>query len=104
MVLITEYQENEKYEISLSNIPLSNPQQGNFNIQNLETDQKTLLLDWAVSVLGFSDDGNEIIIKARKNRKSPRGIYIINSDGTNLRHLAYFDAFLEEWYADADEY
>ena len=75
-----------------------------FIIQDLETGEFTQLLDWEVGVLGFSPDGIEIVFKAKQTERSPWAIYIINIDGTNLRHLAYFDDFLEEWYADAREY
>jgi len=75
-----------------------------FIVQDLETGEFTQLLDWEVGVLAFSPDGNEIVFKAKQTEKSPWAIYIINIDGTNLRHLAYFDDFLEEWYADAREY
>jgi len=75
-----------------------------FYVMDLETDEKTILLNWDLGVLGFSKSGDEILFEGRPNEKSPWAIYIINIDGTNLRHLAYFDDFLEEWYADAREY
>jgi len=75
-----------------------------FYIYDLETGERTVLLNWEVGVKGFSDDGQEIILEGRLNKKSPWGIYIINIDGTNLRHLTYFDEFLEEWYVDVEEY
>lgn len=74
-----------------------------FYVMDLETDQKTLLLNWDLGVLGFSESGDEIVFEGRPNHRSPRRIYIINIDGTDLRHLAYFDNFLDEWYADAGE-
>lgn len=75
-----------------------------FYIMDIGGENKTLLLNWEVGVRGFSDDGKEIIFKGRLDEKSPWGIYIINIDGTNLRHLTYFDDFLEEWYADIEQY
>ena len=65
---------------------------------------KKLLFDWIIGVLGFSKDGKEIIFEGRPDMDAPRGIYIINIDGSNLRHLAYLDEFLKEWYADVTEY
>ena len=73
-------------------------------IMDIDGDNKTLLLNWEVGVRGFSDDGKDIIFEGRPDEKSPWGIYIINIDGTNLRHLTYFDEFLEEWYADIEQY
>ncbi len=81
-----------------------NKPEDRFYIMDIDGDNKTLLLDWEVGVRGFSDDGEEIIFKGRLDEKSPWGIYIINIDGTNLRHLTYFDEFLEEWYADIEQY
>jgi Tol biopolymer transport system component len=75
-----------------------------FYAMDLETDEKTLLLNWDLGVLGFSASGEEIIFEGRPNGWSPWRIYVINIDGTNLRHLAYFDDFLDEWYDDAREY
>lgn len=74
-----------------------------FYVMDLETDEKTLLLNWDLGVLGISRLGDEIVFEGRPNHRSPWRIYIINIDGTNLRHLAYFDDFLDEWYADAGE-
>jgi Tol biopolymer transport system component len=73
-------------------------------ILDLETGIHNLLLNWDVSTKGFSKDGKQIIFEGRPNKKSPWGIYIINIDGSNLRHLIYFDEFLEEWYSDIEEY
>lgn len=81
-----------------------NKPEDRFYIMDIDGENKTLLLDWEVGVRGFSDDGKEIIFKGRRDEKSPWGIYIINIDGTNLRHLTYFDEFLEEWYADIEQY
>jgi len=67
-------------------------------------ENKRLLINWIVGIQAFSNDGQEIIFEGRPNEKSPWGIYIINIDGTNLRHLTYFDEFLEDWYADIEEY
>lgn len=67
-------------------------------------DNRQLLLDWIVGIHAFSLDGQHILFEGRPDEKSPWGIYIINIDGTNLRHLVYFDDFLEDWYADIEEY
>ena len=81
-----------------------NKPEDRFFIMDIDGENKTLLLDWEVGVRGFSADGKEIIFEGRRDEKSPWGIYIINIDGTNLRHLTYFDEFLEEWYADIEQY
>ncbi len=81
-----------------------NKPEDRFYIMDIDGGNKTLLLNWEVGVRSFSDDGKEIIFKGRPDEKSPWGIYIINIDGTNLRHLTYFDEFLEEWYADIEQY
>ena len=81
-----------------------NKPEDRFYIMDIDGENKTLLLDWEVGVKGFSEDGKEIIFKGRRDEKSPWGIYIINIDGTNLRHLTYFDEFLKEWYADIEQY
>lgn len=75
-----------------------------FYSYDFESGEKKLLLEWEVSTKGFSNDSQQIIFEGRPNPKSPWGIYIINIDGTNLRHLTYFDEFLEDWYSDIEEY
>jgi len=75
-----------------------------FIVMEIDGENKKEILDWDVGIKGFSKDGDEIIFEGRPDEKSPWGIYIINIDGTNLRHLTYFDEFLEEWYADIEQY
>ena len=79
-------------------------QKDRFIIMDINGDNKKAILNWDVVTKGFSDDGQEIIFKGRPDQNSPWGIYIINVDGSNLRHLTYFDAFLEEWYSDIEPY
>jgi len=67
-------------------------------------ENRQLVLDWVVGVQAFSFDGQQIVFEGRPNKKSSWGIYIINIDGTDLRHLTYFDEFLEDWYADIKDY
>jgi len=81
-----------------------NKPEDRFYIMDVDGENKTLLLNWEVGVRGFSDDGKEIIFEGRPDEKSSWGMYIINIDGTNLHHLTYFDEFLEEWYADIEQY
>ena len=83
---------------------LLNRREDFFYISYPNYNYRQLLLDWIVGVQTFSNDGQDIIFEGRPNVKSPRGIYIINIDGTNLRHLTYFDEFLEDWYADIEDY
>ena len=60
--------------------------------------QETILI-WhrAINVLALDKDGGEIIFMDRPESDKATKIYIIDKDGTNLRHLAYFDDFLGDW-------
>jgi len=60
--------------------------------------QQTVLM-WhrAINVLALGKDGGEIIFMDRPESGKATKIYIIDKDGTNLRHLAYFDDFLADW-------
>ena len=73
-----------------------------YQIRRIDIDGKNLhtILDWhrAINVLALSDDGGEIIFMDRYDKGKTTKIYIVNKDGTNLRHLAYFDDFLANWY------
>jgi Tol biopolymer transport system component len=73
-----------------------------YQIRRIDIDGKNLhtILDWhrAINVLALSDDGGEIIFMDRYDKGKTTKIYIVNKDGTNLRHLAYFDDFLADWY------
>jgi len=75
-----------------------------FIVMDMDGKNKKEILNWDVAIKGFSDDSQEIIFESRPDKNSPWGIYIINVDGSNLRHLTYFDAFLEEWYSDIEPY
>lgn len=57
------------------------------------------ILDWKyqIHVLAVSEDGEEVIL-IDDPENGTKKIFVINIDGTNLRHLAYFDDFLAEWY------
>lgn len=67
-------------------------------IHDLRSGDQDQLLDWEVQILGFSPDGSELAFLGRRNPRTAWAIYLIRSDGTSLRHLAYFDDFLTEWY------
>jgi len=73
-----------------------------YQIRRIDIDGKNLhtILDWhrAINVLALSDDGGEIIFMDRYDKGKTTKIYIVAKDGTNLRHLAYFDDFLADWY------
>ena len=75
-----------------------------FCILDVGTGERTLLLNWDVAVEGFSDESSTILFQGRPDKNSPWALYLINVDGTNLRHLTYFDDFLEDWYADIEDY
>ena len=61
-----------------------------------------LILDWngPVNILAISTDGEEVIFIDRPKSGKFVKMYLIQVDGTNLRHLAYFDDFLAGWYPD----
>lgn len=80
------------------------PPEYTFYSIDLRTREKMRLLPWDVGLLAFSPKGNEMIIIARKNPRSSSSIYIMSTDGTNIRHLAYYDKFLADWYSDVDDY
>jgi Tol biopolymer transport system component len=68
-------------------------------VMNINGTDVTLLIDWYTSVLTFSADGEEVVFCKIPEEGGCEGIYVINLDGTNLRHLAYFDEeFLSQWY------
>jgi len=78
--------------------------QPRYEIKGMDVDGKNLhtILDWhrAVIILALSDDGREIVfLDVPEERKLPH-LYIIDIEGENLRHLAYFDQFLAEWYGE----
>jgi Tol biopolymer transport system component len=76
--------------------------QPRYEIKGIDVDGKNLhtILDWrrAVIVLALSDDGNQIVYRDVSEEGKPPQLYIIDIDGENLRHLAYFDQLLAEWY------
>ena len=75
-----------------------------YEIKGMDVDGKNLhtILDWhrAVIVLALSDDGREIVFMDVSEEGKPPQLYIIDIDGENLRHLAYFDQLLAEWYGE----
>jgi len=60
------------------------------------------ILEWhrAVNVLALSRDGTEIIFMDRFEEGEIPRIFIVDAYGQNLRHLAYFDEFLTDWYGE----
>jgi len=83
---------------------ISKKTQYNAYIMDADGKNREHLLRGVMVPKGFSDDGSEIIFLGRINHSEPYGIYIMNIDGSNIRHLAYLDEFLEEWYADENNY
>jgi len=75
-----------------------------YRIMTMDTrgDNKRTILNWdkPVGILKISNDGEEIIFF--EHDYHPLRIFVINRDGTNLRHLAYFDDFLTEWFPEKD--
>lgn len=74
------------------------------NIMDTDGNNKSTILDWdnPVRVLEISKDGQEIIFLESDRDGNPTRLFVINREGTNLRHLAYFDDFLVEWFPDED--
>jgi len=70
------------------------------NSIDIKGKNQVTILNWhrAINVLALNEDGREIIFMDRPESGKKTKIYIINLDGTNLRHLAYFDDFLADWY------
>ncbi len=65
---------------------------------NLDGTDVTLLLDWDVSILGFSKENDSVIFRKVAEDGGYGGIYVMDIDGENLLYLAYFDNnFLKEW-------
>ncbi len=81
-----------------------NRRKDRFVVMDLEGGNKREILSWDVGILVFRNESQQIIFEGRPNPKSPWGIYVINNDGSNLRHLTYFDEFLLEWYSDIEGY
>jgi Tol biopolymer transport system component len=75
-----------------------------YEIKRIDIDGKNqqTILEWhrAVNVLALSDEGTEIVFMDRPEGAKPPKLYLIDVDGQNLRHLAYFDQFLAEWYGE----
>ena len=73
-----------------------------YQINRIDIDGKNqhTILDWhrAINVLALSEDGNEIVFMDRPESGKTSRLYIIDQKGTNLRHLAYFDEILADWY------
>ncbi len=70
------------------------------NAMDKDGSNKMTILDWnkPLGILEISKDGGEIIFFEHDGY--PTRIFIINRDGSKLRHLAYFDQFLDEWFPE----
>lgn len=77
--------------------------QGRLVLQDLESGARHQILDWEAMVLGFSPDGEVIVVNGKRNQRAAWAIYLVLIDGTHLRHLTYFDQFLKEWYGDVEQ-
>jgi len=72
-------------------------------IMDIDGENVSCILDWRIAkALAISDDGDEVIFDGSPEQGVTHELYIINIDGTNLRHLQYFDEFLEQWYQDEE--
>ena len=60
------------------------------------------VIDFEGAIRAISEDGQDIILEGRPNENYPYSIYIVDIDGSNLRHLTYFDEFLADWYPDEE--
>lgn len=72
------------------------------NIMDTDGNNKSTILDWdrPVRVMEISESGQEIIVLENDRDGMPTRLFVINRDGTNLRHLAYFDDFLADWFPE----
>ena len=57
---------------------------------------------WPFTLLAISEDGGEMVFMESPQDETPPRLYVVQTNGENLRHLTYFDDFLEEWYAEAE--
>jgi len=75
-----------------------------YEIKRIDVNGKNekTILEWhrALNVLALSEDGDKIVFMDRYEGGKPPRLYVIDADGKNLRHLAYFDEFLKNWYKD----
>ena len=71
-------------------------------ITDLEGSQHRILLDFQGAVRAISTDGEDIVLEGTPGDPYPWSIYLLGIDGTDLRHLSYFDDFLAEWYPEDD--
>ncbi len=78
--------------------------QHNVYIMGADGTKREHLLRGRMVPKGFSDDGSELIFLWKTNHSEPFRIYIMDIDGSNLRHLAYLDEYLEEWYSDEKDF
>ena len=64
---------------------------------NLDGSNQTLLLNWRTTIMGFSSDGNYIILRRMTDENPYYGdIYIMDIGTQHLLHLVYFDyGFIE---------
>jgi len=69
-------------------------------VMDIDGANKLTILDWKwpIYIRGLSVDGEEVILIEEPTDGSTIKLYVIDIDGTNLRHLAYFDEFLADWY------
>ena len=70
---------------------------------DVEGENRKYLLDFEGVIKAISPDGQDIILEGRPNEDYPYSIYIVGIDGSNLRHLTYFDEFLADWYPEEEE-
>ncbi len=71
-------------------------------IMDIDGNNKQTILNWhdPFEILAISENGDEIIfVDKPENGKSSR-MYLLDQKGTNLRHLAYFDDFLADWFQE----
>ena len=71
---------------------------------NIDGSNVQTILDWRwpVFILAISEDGEDLVFRDGPRYGSYGNLYVVQTNGENLRHLGYFDRFMIDWYADAE--
>ncbi|MBS3751583.1 MAG: hypothetical protein KGY39_08785 [Anaerolineales bacterium] len=94
-IYYTEYENGGLFEI------LKKPYY-HIKSMNIDGSDKKLILDWhqPVTTLAISPDGEGIVVMDHPDAEKPTRLYLFDQRESKLYHLAYFDEFLADWYAD----
>ena len=94
-IYYTEYENGGLFEI------LKKPYY-HIKSMNIDGSDKKLILDWhqPVTALAISPDGEGIVVMDHPDAEKPTRLYLFDQRESELYHLAYFDQFLADWYAE----